>query len=350
VKRVYAHYWYRGRPPKLRKAVPGLASGKRMNVDRVIQVEGLTKAYGELLAVAAISFEVQEGELFGFLGPNGAGKTTTIRMLTGLARPTSGTARVLGLDIRAQAAQAKRHIGVVPEQSNLYDELSARDNLLMGKLFGVPRGERRRRAEGLLRMFRLEDRKNSHFAALSRGMKRALTIAAAMVHHPKLLFLDEPTLGLDVAAARSLRALIAGLHDQGVTVFLTTHYLEEAGLLCDRIAILVSGKVVRTGTPAELKRAAEGESVIEVRFGKPVPEARDVFTSRLPGAQVVAMNGHELRILGGDPAQAYRVVFAFSEEKEVAIEAVNTVKPSLEDAFLKITDLSPVAMTQEKGK
>ncbi|HNR24076.1 MAG TPA: hypothetical protein PKG50_01415 [Candidatus Bipolaricaulis anaerobius] len=162
--------------------------------------------------------------------------------------------------------------------------------------------------------------------------------------------MDEPTLGLDVAAARSLRTLIAGLHDQGVTVFLTTHYLEEADLLCDRIAILVSGKVVRTGTPAELKRAVGGNSVIEVRFGKPVPEARDVFTSRLPGAQVVAMSGHELRILGGDPAQAYRVVFAFSEEKEVAIEAVNTVKPSLEDAFLKITDLSPVAMTQEKGK
>jgi ABC-2 type transport system ATP-binding protein len=153
-----------------------------MNVDRVIQVEGLTKAYGDLLAVDQISFAVQEGEIFGFLGPNGAGKTTTIRMLTGLARPTAGAARVLGFDIRTQAAQAKRHIGVVPEQSNLYDELSARDNLLfMGELFGVPRGERRRRAEELLRMFRLEDRKNSHFAALSRGMKRALTIAAAML-------------------------------------------------------------------------------------------------------------------------------------------------------------------------
>lgn len=322
-----------------------------MNVDQVIQIEGLTKAYGDLVAVDQISLEVQEGELFGFLGPNGAGKTTTIRMLTGLSKPTAGKARVLGFDIRLQVAQAKRHIGVVPEHSNLYDELSARDNLLfMGKLYGVPRRERTRRAEELLHMFRLYERKDDPFRALSRGMKRALTIAAALVHNPKLLFLDEPTVGLDVAAARSLRALIAGLRDQGVTVFLTTHYLEEADLLCDRIAILVLGKVVRTGTPTELKRAAEEESVIEVQFEKPVPEARDVFTSRLPGASVVAMNGHELRILGGDAAQVYRAVFAFSEEKGVAIEAVNTIKPSLEDAFIQITGLSPVAMAQEKGK
>jgi ABC-2 type transport system ATP-binding protein len=181
-------------------------------------------------------------------------------------------------------------------------------------------------------------------------MKRALTIAAALVHHPKLLFLDEPTLGLDVAAARSLRALIAGLHGQGVTVFLTTHYLEEADLLCDRLAVLVRGRIVTKGSPAELKRAAEEESAIEVRFGKPMPEARDIFISRLPGARVVAMNGHELRILGGDPTQVYRVMFAFSEEKGVAIEALNTVKPSLEDAFIQITGLSPVAMAQEKGK
>lgn len=327
-----------------------MASGQRVNVDRVIQIEGLTKAYGDLLAVEQISLEVQEGELFGFLGPNGAGKTTTIRMLTGLSKPTAGTARVLGFDIRSQVAQAKRHIGVVPEQSNLYDELSARDNLLfMGKLYGVPRQERTRRAEELLHMFRLYERKDDPFRALSRGMKRALTIAAALVHKPKLLLLDEPTVGLDVAAARSLRALIAGLHDQGVTVFLTTHYLEEADLLCDRIAILVSGKVVRTGTPTELKRAAK-ETVIEGRFKKPVPEARDVFTSRLPGASAVAMNSHELRILGGDPAQVYRAVFAFSEEKGVAIEAVNTIKPSLEDAFIQITGLSSVAMAQEKGK
>ena len=148
----------------------------------MIQVERLAKSFGNHDAVNGISFDVLAGETLGLLGPNGAGKTTTIRMLTGLARPTAGTARVLGFDIRTQAAQAKRHIGVVPEQSNLYDELSARDNLLfMGELFGVPRGERRRRAEELLRMFRLEDRKNSHFAALSRGMKRALTIAAAML-------------------------------------------------------------------------------------------------------------------------------------------------------------------------
>ncbi|MDD3748757.1 MAG: ABC transporter ATP-binding protein [Candidatus Bipolaricaulis anaerobius] len=322
-----------------------------MNVDRVIQVEGLTKAYGDLLAVDQISFEVQEGEIFGFLGPNGAGKTTTIRMLTGLSQPTAGAARVLGYEVRSEIVQAKKHLGVVPEQSNLYDELTAMGNLLfMGKLYGVPRGERRKRAEELLRMFRLEDRENSPFATLSRGMRRALTIAAALVHRPKLLFLDEPTVGLDVAAARSLRALVAGLRDQGVTVFLTTHYLEEADLLCDRIAILVSGKVVRTGTPTELKGAAEEGSVIEVSFQQALPQARERLAEVLPGAEVVEMNAAKLRILGGDPAEVYTAIFRLAEEKDVGIARLSTVQPSLEDAFIQITGLSPAVMAQEKGK
>ncbi|MEJ2047946.1 MAG: ABC transporter ATP-binding protein, partial [Dehalococcoidia bacterium] len=212
-----------------------------------IEVKGLTKLYGDTLALDHVSFNVREGETFGFLGPNGAGKTTTIRILTGLSHPTEGHARVLGYDIASELATAKRHIGVVPELSNLYDELSARDNLLfMAGLYGVPRYERKARAEVLLRTFGLYERRDSQFRTFSRGMKRALTIAAALMHSPRLLFLDEPTLGLDVVAARSLRALIGNLHHQGVTVFLTTHYLEEADMLCDRIAMLVKGRIVNT--------------------------------------------------------------------------------------------------------
>ena len=233
-----------------------------MKSNIVIKVENLTKQYAEILAVDHISFEVKEGEVFGFLGPNGAGKTSTLRMLTGLSRPTEGNASIFGLDINSQILQIKKQIGVVPEISNLYDELSAMDNLIfMAQLYGVPREERREKAEELLKTFRLYERKDSPFRTFSRGMKRALTIAAALIHSPKILFLDEPTVGLDVVAARSLRNLISNLHQQGITVFLTTHYLEEADLLCDRVAILVKGKILVTDTPLNLKTKTDKKTL-----------------------------------------------------------------------------------------
>jgi ABC-type multidrug transport system ATPase subunit len=223
-----------------------------------LEVRELTKRYGPpesgLVAVDHISFQVQQGEVFGFLGPNGAGKTTTIRLLAGLSEPTAGQAQLMGLDRSQHLPQIKKRIGVVPEASNLYDELTAFDNLVFSmQLYGVPRHERAPRAEELLARFRLADKRDTPFAKLSRGMKRALTIAAALAHRPALLFLDEPTTGLDVLSARSLRQMIAGLRDEGVTVFLTTHYLEEAERLCDRIALLVRGKIVALDTLASLK-------------------------------------------------------------------------------------------------
>jgi len=235
-----------------------------MKNDIVIKVENLTKRYGEILAVDHINFEVKEGEVFGFLGPNGAGKTSTIRMLTGLSKPTEGNASILGFDINSQILQIKKHIGVVPEISNLYDELSAMDNLIfMAQLYGVPREERLKRAEELLKIFKLYERKDSPFRTFSRGMKRALTIAASLIHNPKILFLDEPTVGLDVVAARSLRNLISNLRHQGITIFLTTHYLEEADLLCDRVAILVKGKILTIDTPLNLKTKTDRKTLEE---------------------------------------------------------------------------------------
>jgi len=230
----------------------------------IIQVSDLTKRYGEILAVDHINFEVEKGEVFGFLGPNGAGKTTTIRMLTGLSRPTDGGASILGFDINSQIVQIKKYIGVVPETSNLYDELSAFDNLLfMAQLYGVSLKERKEKVEESLKTFRLHERKNSLFRTLSRGMKRALTIAAALIHNPKIIFLDEPTVGLDVVAARSLRNLISNLRQQGMTIFLTTHYLEEANLLCDRVAILVKGRILVIDTPQSLKAKTDKKSLEE---------------------------------------------------------------------------------------
>jgi len=233
-------------------------------MENVIDVKGLTKRFGDFTAVDEISFEVRSGEVFGFLGPNGAGKTTTIRMLTGLSKPTGGNASVLGFDIQTEIINVKKRIGVVTEISNLYDELSGFNNLLfMAQLYGVPRAQRRKRAEELLKTFRLYERKDSLFCTFSRGMKRALTIAAALVHNPEVIFLDEPTVGLDVVAARSLRNLISNLRLQGVTIFLTTHYLEEANLLCDRVAVLVNGRILAIDTPQALKDKTNKKSLEE---------------------------------------------------------------------------------------
>jgi ABC-2 type transport system ATP-binding protein len=233
-------------------------------MESAIDVNELTKRFGDFTAVGQISFEVKQGEIFGFLGPNGAGKTTTIRMLTGLSKPTSGNASILGFDIRSEIINVKKRVGVVPDTSNLYDELSGMDNLIfMAQLYGVPRQQRKKQAEDLLKTFGLYERKDNFFRTYSRGMKRALTIAAALIHNPLVLFLDEPTVGLDVVAARTLRNLINGMRSRGTTIFLTTHYLEEADFLCDRIAIIVKGKIVKIDTPCALKDLAKTNSLEE---------------------------------------------------------------------------------------
>jgi ABC-2 type transport system ATP-binding protein len=315
-----------------------------------IDVQGLTKRFDGFTAVDGISFEVGEGELFGLLGPNGSGKTTTIRMLVGLSRPTAGRAKILGFDLSSGITEAKRGIGVVPDSSNLYDELSARENLLfMAKLYGVPKDVREQKAEELLKLFGLYERRDDRFGTFSRGMKRSLTIAAALVHDPKVLFLDEPTVGLDVVAARSLRKLISDLHGKGLTIVLTTHYLEEADLLCDRIAILVKGNVVEIDTPRGLKRRAEERSVIEASFGREATDLVGDLSARLPGAEVVLLDETRVKIYGGDPSRVLEEIFEFSKERNLGLNAINSIKPSLEDAFVRITGLSPTVMAREKG-
>jgi ABC-2 type transport system ATP-binding protein len=321
-----------------------------MSKEIVIQASDLTKFYGQILAVDHINFEVEKGEIFGFLGPNGAGKTTTIRMLTGLSKPTDGKASVLGFDVHSEIVKAKRYIGVVPEISNLYDELSAMDNLLfMAQLYGVPRAQRRKRAEELLKTFGLYERKDGLFRTFSRGMKRALVIAAALIHSPGILFLDEPTVGLDVVASRSLRNLIGGLGQQGITIFLTTHYLEEADLLCDRVAILVGGRIVKTDSPRVLKAAAEEESVVEFSFEGEISGLSEDLSNRFPRVKIVAVDHDRVRIYGGTPTDVYANVFQFAKDKGVEIHSANSIQPSLEDAFIKITGLSPIVMAVEKG-
>ena len=315
-----------------------------------IIVDNLTKSFGDLLALDNISFQVDEGEIFGFLGPNGSGKTTIIRMLVGLSQPSGGRASVLGYNLPGGIYQARRYVGVVPDMSNLYDELSARDNLLfMARLYGVPRAEQNSRVDRLLKDFGLYERRNDRFGTFSRGMKRALTIAAALVHEPRLLFLDEPTTGLDAAAARSLRSLISGLREKGLTVFLTTHYLGEADMLCDRIAILVRGKIVCIDTPEGLKRLVQDQSLIEFSFLGDVSGMLADLQSKLAGVHSALLDGSHIRIYGGDPPRIFDAVFQFSRDTGIGIESVSTIRPSLEDAFLQITGLSPQVMAAETG-
>ncbi len=315
-----------------------------------IEVQGLTKRFDNFTAVDSISFEVEEGEVFGLLGPNGSGKTTTIRMLVGLSRPTAGKVKILGFDLLSSITEAKRGIGVVPDSSNLYDELSARDNLLfMAKLYGIPKDVREKKSDELLKAFGLYERRDNSFGTFSRGMKRALTIAAALVHGPKVLFLDEPTVGLDVVAARSLRNLIIDLRHRGLTIILTTHYLEEADLLCDRIAVMVKGRVVKIDTPQGLKRHVDEGSVIEVSFGRAISGLVGDLSARLPGTEVVSTDDMRVKIYGGDPSRVLEDVFEFSKDHDLSLKAINSIKPSLEDAFVKITGLSPMVMAIEKG-
>jgi ABC-2 type transport system ATP-binding protein len=317
--------------------------------ENVIEVEGLTKYYGDFLAVDHLTFSIKKGETFGFLGPNGAGKTTTIRMLTGISKPSEGTANILGYDLLEHPLEIKRRIGVAPEESNLYDDLTAIDNLIfMAQLYGVPRKERVKRAEELLKMFNLYEKRNTLFRKLSKGMKRITTVAAALVHRPEIVFLDEPTAGLDVVAARGLRSLLKRLRDLGVTIFLTTHYLEEADTLCDRIAIIVKGRIVRIGTPEELKRVVSKGTVVEFIFKNGSEELLRKFEQEIEGVKIAIMNGNSIRAYGEETGDICKKVFGMAENLGLKVESVKSITPTLEDAFLELTGLSPVVMAMEK--
>jgi ABC-2 type transport system ATP-binding protein len=314
----------------------------------VITTQSLTKAYGSLVAVDHISMQVKEGEIFGFLGPNGAGKTTTIRMLVGLTTPNEGTATIKGYDIRKEIVNVKRCIGVVPETSNLYNELTVLENLhFIAGMYHVPKHERTNRITNLLKTFGLTERSAAKFGGLSKGLKRRATIAAALVHRPDLLFLDEPTSGLDVMSARSLRQFLKTLRETGVTIFLTTHYIEEADQLCDRIAIIVKGRIIAIDTPENLKALVQGTSVIEVSFTSPV---ESINLEELEAYGLVEAKDNKVRIQVTDVSKALKAITSFTDDNGLEVVYMNTVKPSLEDAFVKLTGVELEVMLMEKER
>lgn len=229
----------------------------------MIELRQLSKQYGNIQAVTGLDLKINRGEIFGLLGPNGAGKTTTIRMLTMLTRPSSGTALINGYEINRDFSKIKKEIGVVPQHMNLDEELTARENLeLHGRLHKMPRFQRQQRIQELLAYVELADRAHDLAGKFSGGMKRRLMIARALMHYPSVLFLDEPTAGLDPQTRRKIWDLIRRMNSEGMTVLLTTHYIEEAEVLCHRVGIMDRGRLIALGTPAELKKRA-GEVVVE---------------------------------------------------------------------------------------
>jgi len=314
----------------------------------MIQVQGLCKRFGEIQAVDNLEFSVREGEIFGFLGPNGAGKTTTIRMLVGLLSPDSGSARIDGHDVLREPVRAKQSVGVVPEGSNLYGELTALDNLVyMAQLYGVPRKEWKERAEELLKDFNLLDRRDGKFQGFSRGMKRRLTIAAALVHRPRILFLDEPTTGLDVMGARGLRGVIKKLKEKGVTVFLTTHYIQEAEELCDRVAIIVKGKIRFTDTPEGLKEKVKETEVLEIQPHPFSPNLLQLMEG-IPDVEKTTFVEDKIRFYGASVHNSVCQILNRLEAKGIKILSIQTLVPTLEDAFVKMTGVDAEIMRMDK--
>jgi len=304
-----------------------------------IEVDHLSKHFGTLVALNDISFSVDEGETFGFLGPNGAGKTTTIRLLTGISPPTGGTATVFGKDIVRETTAARKQMGIVHETSNIYDDLSAWQNLMFtAELYTIGKKEREQRGKELLELFGLWERRTEKVHGFSKGMKRRLTLAMGLINNPRLLFLDEPTSGLDVQSNLIIREVIRDLTSRGVTVFLTTHNIEEANLTCDRVAIINRGRIAAIDSPERLKSTIQSAQSVEVAFDRAAAIRQDDLR-QLSGVSEVRKEGDKFRLFTQDPSGVIAAVMEYATVHNTRVLSINTLGPSLEDVFIKLTGL-----------
>ena len=299
-----------------------------------IEIIDLSKSFGNFLAVDHLTLSVQQGEIFGLLGPNGSGKTTTINMISGLSVPTSGSVHVLGYDVHKNARQVRQLLGSVPQETALYEELTAWANMdFHADLFGIPRREKKARITKLLELVQLIDRKDSRVGTFSGGMKRRLALGRALLHDPQLIYLDEPTLGVDVQARRVIWDYILALRDEGKTLLITTNYLEEAQALCERIAIIDHGKLVAVDTPDHLKQTYGG-SVIELETTRPIQAIDEIRA--LPGIKEVEQHGTHVKItIQGLHNTAPQIINIVSQEGEIKDIAVR--EPNLDEIFLRLT-------------
>jgi ABC-2 type transport system ATP-binding protein len=309
-----------------------------------IRTTGLRKTYkssrGDVEAVRGIDLDVPRGEFFGLLGPNGAGKSTTIGMLTTLVAPTGGAAWVAGHDVTRDTVAVKRRIGVVTQNNTLDMQLTVAENLeYRSRFFGLPKSVAAGRAGQLIEAFGLADRMNAMADKLSGGQARRLMIARALVHKPDVLFLDEPTAGLDPQTRVNLWEILKVLHAQGQTILLTTHYMEEAEALCDRIAVVDHGKILAEGSLDDLLADAGAQTVITVRFAQEVPGglAEDSGLAGRPGISKVEIDGDQLRVFSAEPEGLLGDLIAIGARNGLHVRDAAEAKPSLETAFLALT-------------
>jgi ABC-2 type transport system ATP-binding protein len=301
-----------------------------------IVADGLMKRFKDFVAVDDISFSVQKGEFFGILGPNGAGKTTTIRMLTGVLRPDKGRIEIEGIDLSKEPIIAKERMGVIPEIGTVYIDLTARENLeLFGRFYGLPKNVREKKSDEMLIDLGLHDRADDLVKNFSKGMKQRISIGCAMVHEPSVLFLDEPMEGLDVQSRRMILDKVKSLNAKGCTVILTTHNIEDASRLCQRVCIINKGKIVTIDSPEHLKSTFEKTQSIEVSFDRKVDCS--LFSAQCTTR--IEEQGDKLRIFTTNVDEAIDKIMAVKEEQGLNIVSLTTMGPSLEDVFVKLTEV-----------
>ncbi len=300
----------------------------------VINVENLSKHFEGIIAVEKVSFNVKEGEIFGFLGPNGAGKTTTIRMMTGVLRPTTGRIEIYEKDVWHNQIRIKQILGNVPEMANVYLDLTGQQNLdFIGKLYRIPKKVRIERSQELLKKFELFERRNSLAKKYSKGMKQRLLLCMALMSDPKILFLDEPTSGLDVQSSIIIKNLIKEYNRKGGTIFLTTHDMNVANELCNRIAIINKGKIIKLDTPENLKKIENQYQIINLSLSKETP--LNSF-SNLDGIRSVEKIKEKYCVSVHDLDEALNSLITFTKLNNIKIKKISTPEPSLEEVFINL--------------
>ena len=309
-----------------------------------IEVRSLSKHYGAVKAVEDVSFTVQKGEVFGFLGPNGAGKTTTIKVLTTLLEPTGGSAKVLGYEVATQGHEIRKRIGVVQQQESYEMFLSVEDSLdLYGMLWGVPPTERKQRMESLLERLDLKEFRKTKPQELSIGQRRRVQVAREFMHDMELLFLDEPTIGLDPLARRAALDLFKEKVKEGLTIFFTTHIMEEAEYLCDRIAVIDHGRIVEIDTPDTLKRRFGKIKAIELALHNGVPPSFFHQLEQLDGVQQILRTNLDgsLKVITDDPLALMPKIFKLVDEQDLSLASIYVAEPTLEEAFINMLQQTP---------
>jgi len=303
-------------------------------VENAVVVKDLTRVFGDFVAVDHISFAVARGEIFGFLGPNGAGKSTTIRMLNGILMPTSGEATVLGFDIYKEVDRIKENIGYMSQKFSLYDDLKVYENIeFYGGIYKVPKEKRKQRYEWALKMAGLTDKRDMITGSLAVGWKQRLALGCSLLHEPKLLFLDEPTSGVDPRSRRDFWEMIDEIADRGTTVFVTTHYMDEAEH-CDRLGLIYRAKLITIGTPEELKFSRMPGSVLDLVTSDPVRAAE--ITREMDGVLEAAIFGTGLHVVVRDVVKGKKEIKSALSKEGITIASMEKIEPSLEDVFVSM--------------